>query len=183
VGIGTTTPTFRLHVADNTPSYDGYFINAGDNVDRRGLAIACGKYTPTANGHCIWISLFDGNGTALSNVQYQTTTPFAAFVAESDERVKTNIRDTQVNGLEVINGLRLREFDYLDGQKPHQRIGYIAQEAQRIYPEMVSYKEDEDRYYVGDSVLVSVLVKSVQELSAQVKELKAEVDMLKKARK
>ena len=59
----------------------------------------------------------------------------AAFGAWSDRRLKENITDLPPQ-LESILALRPVEFDYIDGAG-HQ-LGFIAQEVQQIYPDLVA---------------------------------------------
>ena len=70
----------------------------------------------------------------------------ATWSQVSDERLKRNIEDWDV-GLDAINGLRIRQFqwkkkdDMPDGHvKNSERInhGIVAQEVQKVLPEMVS---------------------------------------------
>lgn len=91
-----------------------------------------------------------------------------------DQRVKDNIEDFD-NGLEVINALQIKEFDYnersgafdpsLIGQ---HAIGVIAQEAQKIDPLLVN-----DGYLltINPNHLIFLLVNAVKDLSQQVGEL------------
>lgn len=63
----------------------------------------------------------------------------AAFGSYSDERLKENIEDLP-SQLANIFALRPVEFDYKDGAG-HQ-IGFIAQEVQEVYPDLVGEGQD-----------------------------------------
>lgn len=97
-----------------------------------------------------------------------------------DKRLKTNIKDTNINGLNIINSIKLREFDFKDPKYGnHQDIGYIAQELKDIVPECTPLipqsledSEHDQLYYVNDTHLIKYLVKAVQELSKEIEELK-----------
>ena len=109
----------------------------------------------------------------------------------SDQRLKKNIKDTEVNGLDTINKIKLHSFDFIDEKYgKHQEIGYIAQEVKEIVPEMVvsvrASKEDKEKYktdelyQVGDKALIKYLVKAVQELTEIVGKQQKEIKELKK---
>ena len=94
----------------------------------------------------------------------------------SDARIKKNIKDTDVIGLEKINAIKLRQFDFKDEKRgTHKEIGYVAQELQEVVPDCVMNvpdKEFEDGLlYVEDKPLIPYLVKAIQELSAKVESL------------
>ncbi|KKM66170.1 hypothetical protein LCGC14_1483830, partial [marine sediment metagenome] len=182
VGIGEVSPGYRLSVTDNVANYVARFFNDGNINNHYGIRIQCGPDTATASGYPRWAALTDGNGSNRSYIGYKTTTPYAAFISASDERLKKNILPTKVNGLDIINRLELYEFDWKgeleveEGMQatklPSQKISYIAQQVQQIYPEMIS--EDEDgTLMLEDSSLIVILVKAVQELTARVAELEA----------
>lgn len=82
---------------------------------------------------------------------------------QSDARIKTNIKPTAIRGLDVINGIDLKEFDYIrDGR--HSHAGIIAQQLREVAPELVT--EDEDGILsINTTSLIFYLIKAVQELS------------------
>lgn len=94
-----------------------------------------------------------GNFTAVGNVS-----------AYSDERIKSEIK-TLDNSLEKIKKLRGVSFIKNDAAD----IGVIAQEVQKVFPEVVS--EHEDLLAVNYSALIGPLIEAVKELSAKVEAL------------
>ena len=157
--------------------YSGYkmqIFNDGNATDRAGLLIQAGKDTPSSSGDCVWIRFNDGNGTGVGWLAYNSaTTPNVSIQSISDRKLKKHIRDTKVNGLDVITKIRLREFEWRRRGRGKQAIGYVAQEVEQVYPPMVG--EIEGQKTVGDACLVPVLVKAVQELTAEVRALQARV--------
>jgi len=136
-----------------------------------------------------------GNGTLDTNIEMGTTT----VSTPSDVRLKEDIQDEEV-GLDFINDLRpvtflwkkekdipsdLRAYKEdsetrtMNGKHNH---GFIAQEVKEVIDNhnlkegFSMWKEDEvdGRQRIGESALMSVMVKAVQELSAQVEELKTQ---------
>lgn len=101
----------------------------------------------------------------------------------SDSRLKKNVKNSKVNALDVINNIKMREFDFKDEKYGHHEdIGYVAHELREIVPECVvdiPISEEEQKEYktdtlmqVEDKHLIKYLVKAVQELSAEVERLK-----------
>ena len=87
--------------------------------------------------------------------------------AFSDERLKDNI-ETLTDGLDKVE--QLRGVTYTRDEK--ESIGVIAQEVEKILPEIVLTADDEmGTKSVDYSRLTAVLIEAVKELSARVKEL------------
>lgn len=79
--------------------------------------------------------------------------------SSSDEELKDNIIDTTY-GLDDLMKLRAVDFTWKDTQE--KSFGFIAQEVQKIFPEIVT--EDADGYLQVDySLLTAILVKALQE--------------------
>jgi hypothetical protein len=92
-----------------------------------------------------------------------------AFPAPSDARIKNTVEDIKY-GLDTVNKLRPVSFKYNDTE--NTRLGFIAQEVKELLPEVVSGSEEE-QYSLSYDEVIPVLVKAVQELSAEVERLKA----------
>jgi hypothetical protein len=133
-----------------------------------------GKGTDTA-----FISANGGGNYAGNNSASWSTT--------SDERIKKNIVDSTA-GLAEINQIQVRNFEYrlpeeVDTELPsHSAIdkkgvqtGVIAQEVMDILPDIVK-QESTGCYSVDPDNITWYLVKAVQELSAEVEELKSKLE-------
>lgn len=91
-----------------------------------------------------------------------------SFNATSDERLKTNIQT--LNYHDSILDVPVREYDWKATGK--HAIGFVAQELQKVYPELV----DE-----GENGILSIKeTKLVYLLMEEVKKLKEEIENLKK---
>jgi len=88
------------------------------------------------------------------------------FNSTSDINLKENI-ETIENALELTNQLRGVKFDWRKNNKPS--YGVIAQELEKVLPELVS---DTDTKTVNYNGIIGVLIEAVKELSAEVKQLK-----------
>ena len=90
-------------------------------------------------------------------------------VAFSDERLKSDIK-TIDNALDKVSQLRSVSFV----KNGHPSIGVIAQEVQKVLPEIVSSEEKDGEEYLGVAYgnMVGVLIEAIKDLQNQVNELK-----------
>jgi hypothetical protein len=140
VGIGLTNPSSFFHVKNSL----GSGVNAGTIVsDVAGdLPIAALVLVKKDNNSTTSQVLmqFLTNGAATGQGQINANGALqAAFGSYSDERLKENIQDLP-SQLANIFALRPVEFDYKDGSG-HQ-IGFIAQEVQDVYPDLIGVGKD-----------------------------------------
>jgi hypothetical protein len=102
--------------------------------------------------------------------------------AGSDIRFKENI--SKVSGaLEMINGLEAVKYNYKTEEfaqknfSKRDQIGFIAQDAKDVVPEMV--KEDGNgEHYVNYSMLVPVLTEGIKELKEIVEKQQEKIEAL-----
>ena len=91
----------------------------------------------------------------------------------SDRRYKTNIEDSKVSALEVIN--RLKTYSYrkeYDGKIEDISCGIMAQDVQKYAPE--AFLENPDGAYSYNTfVLVPYLIKAIQELNQKLEKVNA----------
>ena len=89
----------------------------------------------------------------------------------SDRRYKTNIKDSQVSGLDVIE--KLKTYSYrkeYDGKVEDISCGIMAQDVQEVAPE--AFLENPDGAYSYNTfALLPYLVKAIQELNQKVERL------------
>ena len=187
VGIGLTAPDSKLHVV-NTGGQAAKIHSDTNNSGDLGMSILAGLDTASSSGDCKWVRLADGNDSGKAYIQFKSSSPNAEFAAISDERLKTNIQDTDVVGLDVINNLRLVKFDWNDtatqnagwSMTGHQKLGFVAQEVEQILPEFIS--EDTNGFKImGDSGFVPYLIKAMQEQQTKIQELEARITQLENA--
>lgn len=106
------------------------------------------------------------------------------FNATSDRRAKSNIIPAEFSALKVVNAIPTYTFNY--SNKEEKTIGLIAQEAAKfdldgfnMVDNLEATGQNGDFMQMKESKLVYVLWKAVQELSAEVEELKAKITSLK----
>jgi len=113
----------------------------------------------------------NAQGTAQGQINANGASQLA-FGTFSDQRLKENIEDLP-NQLNNIVSLRPVEFDYKNGSG-HQ-IGFIAQEVQTIYPDLVNADSQGMLNLSGLGKWEARLVKAIQELNAKVEALEAKI--------
>ena len=89
----------------------------------------------------------------------------------SDRRYKTNIQDSKVSALEVID--RLKTYSYrkeYDGKTEDISCGIMAQDVQKYAPEAF-YENPDGAYSYRAFELVPYLIKAIQELNQKVERL------------
>jgi hypothetical protein len=98
----------------------------------------------------------------------------ATITTISDRRLKENIVDIDV-GLDAVMALKPRKFDWKAGKGKDKKgdRGWIAQEFETVFPEMIDTWKDpapegEEPYKAVNADLIPVLVKAIQELKATV---------------
>ena len=110
----------------------------------------------------------DGDFHAKQDVVAYSTTP-------SDKRLKTNIKDIDY-GLDTIMSLNPKQYDWKEDNR--HDIGFIAQEVEKVIPEIVKDKKhfDKDIKTLDYEKLTAVLIKAVQEQQEQINELKEQLN-------
>ena len=188
VGIGLDEPGRTLDVYGNIASQPiAMFQNGGNDANRYGIGVAAGANDGSGNTYYFlaYDGDFDSGGGVPTPTGYlwSSSTTFA-LADVSDARVKDNIRDTSLGGLDIVSNLQVRDFELK--KNGMSKTGFIAQELKEIWPAAVAGSEDEvdenDNpriMSVAKSELIPVLVKAVQELTAKVDDLTAEIKLLK----
>jgi len=191
--IGATTGTERLRI--DSAGVVGTGAAAFANVTTAGTIVATGGF---AVGDVLnsWID-DSTHGTASTAMLIGNQT----ITVSSDVRIKENITDTRVNALELLSQLRVVDFNWKENFVAHEAYnkrgtftGLIAQEAVGIVPTIFNTQgggecslclkgvecSEHLPWHVQYEYLVPTVVKGIQELSAEIIELKKEVAELKK---
>jgi hypothetical protein len=108
----------------------------------------------------------------------------ATITTISDQRLKENIRDLD-DGLEKVLALKPRKFDWKEnkGENIKNARGFIAQELELVFPDMISNwtdepPEGEEPYKAVNANLIPTLVKAIQEQQAIITALETRLSAL-----
>lgn len=164
------------------------FLSEGNESPRPS---GCGLYAGVAGVSNIGIGVYGATATSLptlrpcgsyagyfsGNVNVTGTLTATTITQTSDARFKENVSNLN-NKSSVLSQLRpvsytLRKDNVLfmpEEEKHVTHYGFIAQEVQEIAPELV-YEDGAGYLSINYTELIPLLVKKVQELSAEVEEL------------
>ena len=117
----------------------------------------------------------------MAGTVFATNTTISAI---SDQRLKENVQDLDA-GLDKIMALQPRKFDWKEGKGKNIKgdRGWIAQEFEQVFPDMIDTWKDEapegeEPYKSVRADLIPVLVKAMQEQQAIITALTARVAAL-----
>jgi hypothetical protein len=181
VGIGTEAPTFPLHIVGaGTDTYVAMFDNSGAANTSYGIEIQCGDTDHSDDALTHYITFKESDGGTVGEIDNGAGSGALRINTASDERLKENIKDTEVDGLNIINSLTLREFNWKKRyNKKVEKCGLIAQEVRKVLPSAVTEMSDDDKTLgISEPSFVYTLIKAVQELSASNDALKARIEVL-----
>lgn len=99
----------------------------------------------------------------------------------SDERIKDNIVNSEIEALKLINQIHHKSFDW-NKEKAHKEghidIGYIAQELIEIDPNFVVYDKKYDTYQINTLYVLSTATKAIQELDEKLDKQQKMIEFL-----
>jgi hypothetical protein len=173
VGIRDTSPTSTLHIGPGGTNQVGIKVQGNSSSTVENIL----SYNSQAHGtgwyHLVGQYYSGGYANAIiiygnGNVQNLNN----SYGQVSDERLKENITDATPK-LEDIKKLKVKNFNFKGDDL--KQIGMIAQEVEEVFPglveEVTDPKTKEKSKSLKYSVFVPMLIKSIQELEARVKEL------------
>jgi len=91
--------------------------------------------------------------------------------AYSDERVKENIV-TISDALNKVRSMRGVNYTRKDTEDKSLQMGVIAQEVQKVIPEVISVREDNGHLGVAYANLVGLLIEAIKDLDKEIQTLK-----------
>ena len=100
--------------------------------------------------------------------------------SSSDKRLKTNIKPTKVNALDMLNNIEMVEFNWKKDGK-FEKIGAIAQQVQSVEESLIVHDMDDKQTYndylrIKYYDTIPYLIKAVQELSEENDNLKSQLN-------
>ena len=191
LGIGVTNLGARLHVRTDTAGSLCKTRIDGDNGSSDGGAVLALAYNTTEKwniltrnqtsvGSAFSLQILDDDGNDGVFLNQDAT----SFSANSDERMKENIVELE-SATDKLNTLRCVNFNMKHDSSEKKRIGLIAQDVYKVYPEATTGTPDSEYSYnpsnegsshinamaVQYTELIAPMIKAIQELSAKVEEL------------
>jgi len=197
IGIGLTNPLYAKLVVTNS-NVVTYNPSGFNNVNIRTQSAA----TPTT-GSCTGITMGVSGSSELALLAVQNSSSYAEFVVQSyngsygerlrlnssgtltvtgdvvaygspsDKTFKENIKPV-TNALDKVSKLQGVTFDWKESESIldiKEDIGFIAQDVQEVLPELVRENED-GKLSLRDKGIVPILVEAIKELKAEIEQLK-----------
>jgi Chaperone of endosialidase len=206
VGIGTNAPGFALDVADRIRLRQGPSASAGmwlfqttPNNDRAFIGMATDNLVGFwGNTGATWQLVMDtGTGNVAIGLGAVSTTAAkldvggavhaSSFPTSSDARFKTNVTPI-TDALKKVAGINGVTFDWnelyqsLGRSTGRREAGVIAQDVEKVCPELVSTWHEEGYKAVDYSRLTALLVEAVKELKAKNESLEQRIAALEEGR-
>ena len=199
IGVAASNPAGQLHCsrAGSTATDNILYIEDTQASADAGDVMVRLDYSNDADVHSVlakFISFHDSGG----EIGYIATSSDGVISSSilSDVRLKTDIKDTSIDGLNIINALKIRDFkwgDKANSNKIGKQIvgGFVADEVYEVYPQAVHGKPGQMKTEVTPATedvpekteevinpmgvssgeFISVMMKAIQELSAKVEAL------------
>jgi hypothetical protein len=201
IGLNTKAPQARLDVRGNiktlagTGTQNGIIWNGTSNIngfesyttangdawvgiqrDGAGSPLYISKAAGTSTGQLISFYI---NGAPIGSISHTATG--VLYNATSDMRLKENIHQSKF-GLATLKKIDIYDYNYKADQKKELATGVLAQELYKVYPQAVTpggADEKTDPWMVDYSKLMPLLIKSVQEMNLENKQMAEEIKQLK----
>jgi hypothetical protein len=203
---GSSFTAIQLNATCNihgTPGSEGRIVNNlwWDGVNWKYLVSSVGGTLLNLDSSGAYVFLTAASGTAGANATLNTRmtitnggnigAPSGTNIYNaSDLRFKRNITTIE-NGVDKVMKLNPVMFNWIEGYEPSEEnkdmLGFIAQEVQNAVPQAVEIFSDgstikvgnlevENPLRVNEKFIIPVLVKAIQELKAQIEELKSQIN-------
>ena len=176
-GGQSTAMGYETTASDYGSLVIGQFNSSGSSVtsnattfNAANTAFVIGNGADTDNKADAFKVMFNGKTTVGDDLEVK-----GSVLVSSDARLKANI---------VSLGATLAKLLLIDGKSytmkkdGKQKIGVLAQDIQKVFPELVS-TDDRDMLAVNYQGLVPVLINALKEQDAKMKEQQSDIDRLK----
>jgi hypothetical protein len=158
-GLYYDASTTRIGINDDTPSY---------TLDVNGT----GRFTGTLTASSLSLS----SGLSVSStasfyshiMAYHDLTVYGTFTNMSDRTLKTDILPLEVNSLEKVIRLQGMTYRFINDEERIKRTGFIAQDVQKIFPELVS--ETEEGLGIKTLEIIPHIVEAIKEQQILIEE-------------
>ncbi len=167
VGINTETPTTDFNIKQKNDSG----TSRGIKIARSNSSNFWRTYVDSGN-----LLTFEYNDLGAGNWAYITTT--GQVVSGSDKRIKKDIFPL-TNALDKVKLLAPKSFHYIHQEETDPiQYGFIAQEVEAIYPDVVYTREDGTKG-IAYQQFTSIAIEAIKEQETKIDDLQRQIDELK----
>ena len=150
------------------------YANANEGIILRTDATSGGQIRLTREDNTntqTQVGFYVHSGSNIGSIT--TTSSSVAYNTSSDYRLKEDLQD--FNGLDKVSKIPVYDFKWKTDES--RSYGVMAHELQEVLPQAVSGKKDAEKMQGVDySKIVPLLVKSIQELKAEIELLKTQIN-------
>jgi hypothetical protein len=175
VGGSTAIAPFTVFTAAGSYGQIAAYSVTSSDVSSAGISIT--KYDNVTTTSQVFQRFLVNQAATASGQINANGASAAAFGSYSDRRLKENITDLP-SQLANIMALRTVEFDYIESEGGGHQIGFVAQEVQEVYPDLVGEREDGMLTLTDLNKNDARLIKAIQEQQALITALTARIEAL-----
>ena len=176
--VGTTGAGGSKFRVNSSGLAGAFYVTAASTTATE--AIQAVKFDNNSTTAQVFQKFYINDGAAACGQINANGANTAAFGSTSDSRLKENIVDLP-SQLDNIMSLRPVEFDYIESEGGGHQIGFIAQEVQAIYPDLVGERADGMFTLTDLNKNDARLIKAIQEQQALITQLTARITALETA--
>ena len=163
---------------NNTTSPDDFSILIGKSTSTNGfknsIAIGGSAANTSSNQLMIGSSTRPINDLVINGAGFTTcsidTISGAGISCSSDERLKKNIVDLSISTLNTLTQIKTINFNWINGTDTENHIGFLAQDLQKYYPELVSTASN-GYLQVNYAGMTPILVEAIREMNLNITQL------------
>ena len=186
LGINSTNPGRMLEVNGGTTDDGGIKLTTANTTSNYWSGI---EFSSTVATSFIYMSADDADGTlqflpdaslkgSLSKAgTWTVAADVVAYGSPSDERLKENIKPID-SALDKVMKLKGVTFDWIQKEDQilniKEDIGFIAQDVQKVIPELVRENED-GMLSMRHQGMAPILLEAIKELKAEIEDLKKKI--------
>jgi hypothetical protein len=169
VGTHTAPPTADFQVNHGGTNANGFKLqNTSSNNNWWRF------YTVNSNGLLYLYSKAGGDSSPVGSFNDDS----GLYSSLSDRRVKDNFKELHFNWQDFMQ-LKPLTYHYKTDNNKQSNIGFVAQDVESIYPELVNYNKEDDLYQLNYSGFGVVAIKAIQEQQIIIENQQKQIDELK----
>ena len=203
-GVQIGSETNNTRTGTNAKYGEAKYLDLNPNTSTSGVMMENGKYESAGiyfdgDYAIIWspgdydrlLRVFDEDYMDASTYEKWYIDADGDTYKASDARSKENITDigSSLEKIKLVNGVKynfihseeeLKKSTEKSGTVNKQHLGFLAQDLEKVFPELVQTNEA-GRKFVNYDGMIPVLVESIKELQITIEEQSQEIQMLKDA--
>jgi hypothetical protein len=175
VGINKTSPAVKLDVSDSIAGsgFTNGLARFENTIETSSGGAGVLNVANNYQGGFGTLIKFWFEESSVASINFNSSTNAVVYNTTSDYRLKEDLQ--QFNGLEIVD--QIKTYNYKWKKADARGYGALAHELQEVFPDAVTGDKDgEDMQGVDYSTLVPVLIKSIQELKAEIELLKQQIN-------